>query len=166
MHAAAAASAHAKEPYAPRLSRASSRLQAFRAVEMASMELSGLFVYPVKSCRGVALQSGVVSATGALCGSRKLPIAMARTVAALGGARRRRCCCRRRRRLLAPCHISLASLPTVACWMPPAGLLFDRQFMVVKESGGRFLTQRQFPKCAPCPPCCMLAPCPPSWVGM
>jgi len=27
-----------------------------------------------------------------------------------------------------------------------AGLLFDRQFMVVKESGGRFLTQRQFPK--------------------
>lgn len=48
------------------------------------MELSGLFVYPVKSCRGVALQSGVVSATGALCGSRKLPIAMERTAAALG----------------------------------------------------------------------------------
>lgn len=38
------------------------------------MELSGLFVYPVKSCSGVALQSGVVSATGALCGLRKLPI--------------------------------------------------------------------------------------------
>lgn len=90
---------------------------------------------------------------------------MARTEAALGG-------CSPPRSLLLPpppatlplCHVSLASLPTVVCWLLPAGMLFDRQFMVVKESGGRFLTQRQFPKCAPCPPCCWLLF--PRWVGM
>lgn len=31
---------------------------------------------------------------------------------------------------------------------PHAGLLFDRNWVIVKESGGRFLTQRQFPRLA------------------
>ena len=31
---------------------------------------------------------------------------------------------------------------------PRAGLLYDRNWVIVKEAGGRFLTQRQIPKCA------------------
>lgn len=141
------------------------------AFKMATVELSQLFVYPVKSCRGVPLQAAVVSPTGACTGSR---CRMQPCIATDGSAR-----------LSQQQHPAAAAAAAAAgaasllssVWRPPtllrptardcvrcAGLLFDRQFVVVKESGGRFLTQRQFPKYAPCwlatARCCLRAACP------
>lgn len=80
-----------------------------------------LIVYPVKSCRGVSVKQGAVADTGA---SRwncvVLPSAQM-------------------------CHLLEPTLPSRA--PSYAGFAYDRQFMVVLEKSGRFVTQRQLPKC-------------------
>ena len=96
--------------------------------------LSSLRVYPVKGCKGIELQSGVVTATGACDVDPQ--------------------CSRRRRRpnttLPTPARASPLRLHHRSRRPRPApaaaGLLFDRNWVIVKESGGRFLTQRQQPK--------------------
>lgn len=80
--------------------------------------ISALYIHPIKSCRGIAVNAATLTEAGAL-----------------GGVAVRMACAQ-----CAP-H-SPACLPVLA------GLRYDREWMVVQEEGGRFLSQRATPRMA------------------
>lgn len=104
---------------------------------MSDITVSALAVFPVKGCRGVALQSAVVTPTGV------------QRVALIARRMQGRVWGRRQGGALPPPPPPPLELPPRTRRLPlppPAGLLWDRNWVIVKESGGRFLTQRQVPK--------------------
>lgn len=84
--------------------------------------LAELYVYPVKSCRGIPVDSAVVTPTG--------------EQAAMPAAARRRSLPR----------LHAATPTTKSPCLCFAGLAFDRNWVIVRAESGKFLTQRQLPK--------------------
>ena len=80
--------------------------------------ISGLFVYPVKSLKGIELATAQVSESGQATSQPKS------------------------RLLVQHCHTYAEYI------LSPAGaFLWDRHWLVVRASDGKFYTQRQLPRC-------------------
>lgn len=80
--------------------------------------IQALFVYPIKGCMGVPVQTAAVTKTG-------------RFVVEQGQSHRR--------------AVRAPSKSDAISWCC-VGLPYDRQWMVVREGTGKFITQRQIPK--------------------
>ena len=93
---------------------------------MAAVVVSGLFVYPIKGCAGIPVQSAAVTSTGD-------------GVHVIG----RKCAGDQCHTLVLSSDLSDLNPHTN---LVLAGLPYDRQWMVVRESNGKFVTQRQIPK--------------------
>lgn len=78
--------------------------------------MQALFVYPIKGCQGIPLKSAAVTPTGGIHAPPPPP---------------------------SPFSHSPHKVPPRTT---RAGLPYDRQWMVVREATGKFVTQRQIPK--------------------
>jgi uncharacterized protein YcbX len=91
------------------------------------MQITSLYVYPVKSCKGIALSTAVLTATGATR-INPSPLSLSLSLS------------------LSLTHTRLTADHTSG--PGPAGFLCDRGWMVVAAGTGKFITQRQQPTMA------------------
>jgi hypothetical protein len=91
-------------------------------------------VYPIKGCVGIAVKAAAVTSTGKATAGLSFPLLNSTELEPA-------------RVLALPGHLSYTCSPTVGAQEATycAGLPFDRQWMVVQETTGKFVTQRQIP---------------------